>query len=93
MTITLHIERLVLEGVALTARERAVLQSAVETELEQRLAEALSPDLAAAGAIDALLGGSVRFSPGAGARSLGTGIGRAIHDAFVPAGRGGRGTQ
>jgi hypothetical protein len=93
MTIILYIERLVLEGVRLTARERAVLQAAVKAELRQRLGEALPPGVAAGGAVDALIGGNVRLTPGAGARALGTEIGGAIHDAFAPTGGRVRGRQ
>ena len=52
MTITLHIERLVLEGIALDRTQREQLRAAVEAELTRLLTgDGLSGGLAQGGAV------------------------------------------
>ena len=90
MEIKVHIERLILEGVALPHGGPALMQAALETELARLLAEGgLSPLLTSGGVLRSLPAGEIRLggvSPSAGpeparlgqqiAQSVYRGIGR-----------------
>lgn len=60
MNIHLHIDRLVLDGIALAPRERARLQAALEQELRRLLAGGLTLPDGAGGSLANLRGQSVR---------------------------------
>lgn len=66
MNITVHIERLILDGVDLPQGELPAFQTAFEAELTSLLAEGnLSPWLANGGALSNLSGGSFQMESGA----------------------------
>jgi hypothetical protein len=79
MHIELHIERLVLDGVALSSRDRAALTRAVSSELSRLLTNGLHPDVLSGGAHAAVTGGSIAFDTAAGGGRLGEQIARAVH--------------
>ena len=83
MNIQLHIERLVLDGLPLTRREGALVQTAVETELARLLgAEGLSPVLAGGGMTPSLAAPSVSFTPGGDPATLGMQIAHSVYGSF-----------
>lgn len=87
--VELHIERLVLDGVAIAPGEGERLQEAVASELGRLLREgALDPALAAGGARPHLAGGTVRPAPREGTAGLGREIARAAYDGLGPKGGG-----
>ncbi|MGD8791841.1 MAG: hypothetical protein PVF47_04755 [Anaerolineae bacterium] len=77
--IRVHVERLVLDGLAVAPGEGPALQAAVEAELAQLLAEGgLAPHLSAGGARPYARGGMVRAG-GDSAAGLGRQIARAVY--------------
>lgn len=61
MSLTIHIERLVLDGLNLMPGQRAGLQTAVEAELARLLLNGgLHPELRAGGAVPRLRGGDIQ---------------------------------
>ncbi|HYD82091.1 MAG TPA: hypothetical protein VEC06_19985 [Paucimonas sp.] len=82
MSIHLHIERLVLDGLPFDARQEPLLRAALEAELARMLSNGLG-SAPAAGATPAVAGGTVRFRSGDGAGELGTRIARALHEGIV----------
>jgi hypothetical protein len=80
MNVRIHIERLVLEGLPVTAAGSASLRAAVEFELSRLVSEqGLHPALAAGGAWAHLPGESMQFQQGANPAALGTQIARAAY--------------
>jgi hypothetical protein len=78
MTIHLHIERLVLDGVAVD--QLRVLRRALEQELTGSLMEGgLSPELRPGGAVPSVRGGSIELGQGSNSARLGTQIAGAIY--------------
>jgi hypothetical protein len=78
MTVHVHIERLVLDGLA-DPPDRAVVQAALSAELSRLLgARGLGPDLAAGAARARLDAGSISVAPGDPAL-LGQSIASAVH--------------
>lgn len=85
MTIRLHIERLVIDGLPLEAEHGPVVQAAVEAELTRLLAEGtLAPDLRQGGARAHARGADLSFSPTPAPDALGRQIGTAIHQSLRP---------
>jgi hypothetical protein len=79
MTIKVHIDRLVLEGIPVKRNEVLIVQQAVEKELSRLLLEGgISEDLALGGAIPVVPSGEMRVS-GTGAQETGKGIARAVY--------------
>jgi hypothetical protein len=79
MTIRVHIDRLVLEGMPVQRHEGLVVQRAVEKELARLLAEGgLAADLASGGAYPDVQAGNMHIT-GPGARAIGKGIARSIY--------------
>jgi hypothetical protein len=74
MSVTLHIERLVIDGFALGTHEGPLLQAAVEAEVRRLLAA----DGAFGAARNVALVRAAPIAPQAGADRLGTQIGQAI---------------
>lgn len=79
MTITIHIERLVLDGLPITAHQGDVVRAAVEAELTRLLtADGLSAGLLQSGAVPVVSGGAIQPAtndPGA----LGQQIAQAVY--------------
>lgn len=80
--LALHIDRVVLEGFALGARDRARLQTALQTELAQLLLvnEARPSGGAALARLDA---GALRVEPGGDPDRLGRALARSLHTSIV----------
>jgi hypothetical protein len=83
VTIRLHIERLILDGIAVPYGARPGLQAAVEAELGRLLAEGgLAAGLAQGGAVPGLAGGSIQLGPGNAPDHLGRQIAQAAYGAI-----------
>jgi hypothetical protein len=79
-TLRVHVERLVLDGLAVAPGERPALQAAVEAELARLLAEGgLASHLQAGGAQPYARGGMVRAAQGGDPAALGRQIARAVY--------------
>ena len=90
MSINLHIERLVLDGLAVGGGEAALVQAAVESELRQLLTSSrFAP--ASSSAQARARGGEIQIRPDAKARDLGVEIGRSVFASLTPDGLGQRG--
>ena len=80
MTIRVHIERLILNGLPVPRTQRRTLGGALETELGRLLAaEGIGPGLTAGGALTHLRAGELRPGGATDASALGTQIATAIH--------------
>jgi hypothetical protein len=80
VSLRVHIERLVLDGVDVGPAERPALQAALETELARLLAEGgLSRTLATGGAIPSLRSAPLELAHGSTPAALGTAIAGAVH--------------
>jgi len=78
MKIHLHIERLVLDGVAVD--QPRILREALAQELTSRLTEGgLSPELRPGGALPYLRGGAIELGQGSHPARLGTQIAGAVY--------------
>ena len=90
MNINLHIERLVLDGLAVGSGEAALVQTAVESELGRLLTS--SPCAPASSFAEArVAGGEIHLRRGVSARELGVEIGRSVFASLAPYGFGQRG--
>lgn len=88
MSIHLHIERLVLDGLPISTAERLLLQTAMETELSQLLrANGLSDELRAGAALAQVHVGDVQVGKGSSPKKLGSDIARAVHQGLGPSRR------
>ena len=80
MKINLHIERLVLDGLPVESRQRALIQSAIETELARLLAiNRLNPELLSGGALSSLRAVDIQLERDGTAPHLGKQIAGALH--------------
>ena len=80
MHIELHIERLVLDGLSASPRERTLMRAAVETELARLLTEqGLSPDLSSGVALPSLGASDIELSPRGDAWQMGEQIARSVY--------------
>jgi hypothetical protein len=80
MNINVHIERLVLDGMEVSHRERPVLQKAAEAELARLLAlGGLAPGLGAGGTLHQVRGGTIQLQEGQNGTALGKEVARAVH--------------
>ena len=78
--IHLHIERLVLDGVAVAPGDSPRLQVAVERELTRLIRErGLAPGMSTGGAVDAVRGGEVRLEPKGSPAKLGRQVASAVY--------------
>lgn len=77
--ISVHIERLVLDGISVAPGQQSHLQAALQTELARLLAEdALSPDLLTRRAVPSISGGSLQLTGADDPGALGRQIARAL---------------
>jgi len=80
MKINLQIDRLVLDGVTVSQRERPLLQAAVESELARLMsAGGLKRELAAGVALPLVNGDEMQLPMGADPARLGGAIARAVY--------------
>jgi hypothetical protein len=80
MNISVHIERLILDGLPIAQRDRARLQAAIEEELSRLLTEgALAVDLRASGMLPRRTGGALELTSDEEPRLLGQRIARAVY--------------
>lgn len=83
VAIHVHIERLILDGIAVPTSQRPQLQAAVEAELGRLLAEGgLASGLAQGGAAPTIGGGSIQLAQGNEAGVLGRQIAQAAYGAI-----------
>jgi hypothetical protein len=80
LNIELHIERLVLDGLTATPRERTQIRAAVETELSRLLSEGgLAHELAGGIALPSLAADNIQLPQGGNPWQLGEQIARAVY--------------
>lgn len=80
MNIQLHIERLILDGVALGAAEQPRFQAAVEMELGRLLAErGIASGLENGVTLDSVRGGAVQCRRAGGGTGLGKQLAQAVY--------------
>lgn len=80
MTLRLHIDRLILDGLPVGYADRGALKAAVASELSRLLADrGLRAGLAAGGAVPSLPGGSIELPKETTPGGLGGQIARALH--------------
>ncbi len=80
MNITIAIERLIFDGIAIPHRQRAQVQSACEAELTRLLAaNGLSFDIQTGGAQKTIQGGVLEVRPDEAPQTLGKKLAQAIY--------------
>lgn len=80
MNIELHVERLILDGLAVPPRDRINIKAAVEAELARLLtADGLSAALLSGGSVAHLPQSSIQISSDANPTGLGQQIAAAVH--------------
>lgn len=80
MNIELHIERLILDGLAIEPGQHADIQTAVEDELTRLLvANGVRADLRSGGAIPSLRGAAINVTNEIKAIHLGSQIAQSVH--------------
>jgi hypothetical protein len=85
VNIKLHIERLILEGLAIVPGQYAEIQTAVEAELTRLLAaKGVRADLQSGGAIPSLRGGAINVSNESNPMHLGNQIAKSVHGGIGP---------
>ena len=79
MNITVHIERLILDGIAVEPRQLASLQAAVEAELTRLLGDnTLAARLSVGGAVATLQAAPIQLAPHGAPDHLGAQIAHAV---------------
>jgi hypothetical protein len=87
MKINLHIERVVLDGVAVSSTDRPEFQARLKAELAQLLrAGGLSDELRNGATLTHLRAGVVQISNKNGPAKLGTDVARAVHQGLAHSG-------
>ncbi|HWW61531.1 MAG TPA: hypothetical protein VN181_09200 [Thermoanaerobaculia bacterium] len=80
MTVRLHIDRLVLDGIALAHRDRAIFVAAIEAELGQLVAaRGIAPALTNGVALPSVAAPDVTLAPGAKPSQMGTAVAASIY--------------
>jgi hypothetical protein len=79
MNITVHIERLVLDGVPVAPADRPVLQAALESELGRLLRTGRLPADLSSAAVPGVAGGDVRLAASDTAARTGRRIAGSVH--------------
>lgn len=80
MNITIHIERLVLDGLPLARHQAPLVQAAVEAELARLLAaDGLAPGLATGGVVPRLAAPALQVGADAGPTHLGAQIAQSVY--------------
>jgi hypothetical protein len=92
MSISIHIERLILDGLPLQPRDGELLQAAVEAELSRLFIEGGIPsDLKNGGDQARIIAPALRLTPSPDAKATGAQIGGGIYSALAGANNGGQG--
>lgn len=84
MSVRLHIDRLVIEGWALTEADRHSVGLALERELVRSLGDRTAATLPAAGSIASIRGPVIHTAAGCSAAELGTRIAGSVLQAIGP---------
>jgi hypothetical protein len=80
MNISVHIERLILDGLTIPPSRHGLLQAAIAAELSRSLAAGgLAPGLLSGGAVSDVRGGNVQLTGQASPSDLGRQIARAVY--------------
>jgi hypothetical protein len=80
MNISLHIQRIILEGINLPVHQRPALQAAVTAELTRMLAEGgLTPDLTVGGALTFVRANDLQIPTGDNPTQLGNQIAQSVY--------------
>jgi hypothetical protein len=80
MTIHVHIERLVLDGLPMTRAQAPRVQAALEAELGHLLSDGkLSPELLSGGSMPQVPGGTIRLSGQCDPAGMGRQVARALY--------------
>lgn len=80
MNITIHIERLILDGVDISHADRPALQAAIESELARLLADGAAADgFRAGGAVPVLRAPAIDLVRGSTPARMGEQIAGAVH--------------
>jgi hypothetical protein len=81
MKVSVHVERLVLEGLPVSAAQGGLVRAAVEEELSRLLAAGeLDPALVAAGSLPRLEAGALRLEEQTDPARVGRQIARAVYE-------------
>jgi len=89
--ITLHIERLILDGVPLSYSQRPLVQAAVEAELARLLASnGLLAELRSGGTLRHVPGGNIQLSSDGNPHALGQQIAHAVYSGIGSKQSGGK---
>jgi hypothetical protein len=86
MTIRLHIDRVIVDGLSLTQSQASELRAALESRLTQLLSDPASMD--AVGALDAtrLMGRTMSLTHGVNGAAVGASVAGALHAGLIAAG-------
>jgi hypothetical protein len=88
MNISIHIERLILDGLPIAHSQWPLLQAAVEAELAQLLAaDGLAQNLQMGGAVPYVPGGSMQLASDGNAKMLGQQIAQAVYGGIGGSGK------
>ena len=80
MSINLHIERLILDGVSVPPSQRPLLQAAVEAELGRLLAaNGVAPELLVGVALPSVSAGNIQLTPESNPTQMGQQIAQAVY--------------
>jgi hypothetical protein len=79
MSIHLHIDRLVLEGLPLSQGDGPLLQAALESELTRLMGDGLSPELAESAAVPRLKAQGIEVAPSDGPGIIGKKIAGSVY--------------
>jgi hypothetical protein len=85
MSVRLHIDRLVVEGLSLSRGDRVALAAAVEGELARRLRAEQGAWPESGAAVRSVSGSPLRVAPGRPVAALGTEIAGSIHAGLTTA--------
>ena len=85
MNITVHIERLILDGLAIPPGQRLFLQAAVTAELNRLLTEGgLSSAFLSGGAVPSLRAGNIHLAGDNQPNQLGTQVAQVVYSGIGP---------
>ena len=81
--VTIHIERLVLDGFAMDAAEAGRVRAAIEIELSRLFTEQGAPaSLASIGSVPSIPAGGVQYAPRTTGAELGVSVAQSLYRSF-----------